>query len=91
MSDALTQYWRGASTVNVVWLVQTRLGGHDDFDCNWVTDSVWGDAVEAEKYLADISHRWPRYEKRVYGVPCYGEMAKFLGDNGWAEKFVDED
>jgi hypothetical protein len=73
-------------TVNVVWLIQVKTN-----TSGWVTQSVWGDAVEAEKYLESISHRFSQYEKRVYGVPCYGELAKFLGERGWAERVSEED
>lgn len=75
MSDPLTQYWRGASTVNVVWLVQTRLGGHDDFDCNWVTDSVWGDAVNEvldcqDEQIQGLSQRCDELEAQVHALQC---------------------
>lgn len=82
MIDPKKQHWGGLYTANVVWLSQAMM--YKENGLCWTSRSVWGDLAEVQEFhktIADSSR-----ERVIYGVPCYGAMARVLGERGWGQK-----
>lgn len=62
MSDPLTQYWRGASTVNVVWFVRFEIKPHDD---------VSGTTFELTGYVTHPDPKRAHRGDRIAGAVIY--------------------
>jgi hypothetical protein len=76
-----TCYWSDASTRNCVWLFQIKESTDEQLDTHWRTERVFLTKEEARSHGKARPYEWGEENDgwRIYGVPCEGLMAEFLG------------
>lgn len=65
------------STRDVIFLLQWRPGHPGEHSIGWMTDSVWLDRDEAEKFAKAHEYNYCN-GWRVYGAPSHGQLAELL-------------
>jgi len=82
------QYWADASTMNCVWLFQTRQERNTENCYNdecrhqfWLTERIFLVRDEARAHGEARPYAWGKENEgwRIYGMPCDGLMAELLG------------
>lgn len=64
----------------------------DEVEETWVTEAVFLTRIDAYMFGISRPYHWGKYNEdwRIYGVPCYGEMAERIGNSGFNQEESDK-